>query len=1282
MYHSYLRIISTVYVVHHLLFTGAGDWPVSVQYYPTDDIAINCGSTGNLSAFDGREWIGDMGSKFISQEEAKGKSVSSSTTVHQSLFADPVPYMTARISRAQFKYTFQLSPGQKFIRLHFFPALYSGFERSKALFTVKAGPYTLLSNFSASLTADVLGVRHFAKEFCVNIEKNEVFSIVFSPSKSSASDDVYAFVNGIEIVSMPAGLYYTLDGDFGPHVVGNKFFPYSIDNGTALETVYRLNVGGRSILPVEDLGMFRMWFDDKNYLLQSSLLRVSTRNMITYTNIPTYAAPNKVYQTTWSIISNQPTNQVYNLSWKLPIDLGFRYLVRLHFCELEPMITSSEKQFDLMINNKIVETDANVIKWSGGNGVAVYKDYVATMEGDRMEGRRDLIIALLLKYESNTRNIDAILKGVEVFKLSNLDNNLAGVNPVFTSHVPKSGTPTLRKIVLAFGSINSTATAIILALTLLNFIVYHLNRLESNSSKINILSSLDEEELHRRFSVVEILLATNNFDVERVIGRGGFGNVYKGFIDRTRCVAIKRLNSQSKQGAQEFWAEIDTLSKLRHDHLVPLIGYCDDCQEMILVYEYMANGTLADHLHKGSRNGRDNSTLSWEQRLNICIGAARGLDFLHTGRGAHKGIIHRDVKSSNILLDENWVAKISDFGLSKMDTGTVSRTHISTNVKGTFGYLDPEYFMAQRLSKKSDVYAFGVVLFEALCGRKAVDLTLEEEQHSLSVWVRQCIRKGTIDLLVDPSVMEQISPHCLRRFVEIANKCLHDQPNERPTMAEIVVRLHSIILELQGRADSCTEQEVIDVGRASDERVESSITLELQGRADSYTEQEVIDAGRASNEHVELSITSEDSPHVVVKNGSRVLESISPGTKKNMKVGKKKDFAFNHRWWLGSLWPFHRSSKTKAYPPLEVYCGVFSLKEIGVFKVPFAEIGYATNNFSTKVMIGENRYGKIYKGTLRNGMKVAVIRSLRGHPQGFSEFQTEIMVSSKVRHCHLVSLIGYCDEGSEMILVYEFMEKGSLRDHLYNNINDDLGSELPWIRRLEICIGAAKGLDYLHTGAEGAIIHGDVKSTNILLDEDYVAKVADFSLSRYAPLDQTHVSTIVKGAFGYLDPEYYISQQLTPKSDVYSFGVVLLEVLCARPAINNSLTRDQVNLAQWGMSWQMKGQLEKIIDPKLVGKINPNSLKKFGETAEKCLKDYGAYRPTMDVVLWDLEYALQLQQTATFGEPHEDSTIDDASGVLPFPLFQRFPSQSSITSEESTNGSEVFSQLNIDDDAK
>ncbi|KAK9063783.1 hypothetical protein SSX86_017655 [Deinandra increscens subsp. villosa] len=300
------------------------------------------------------------------------------------------------------------------------------------------------------------------------------------------------------------------------------------------------------------------------------------------------------------------------------------------------------------------------------------------------------------------------------------------------------------------------------------------------------------ETFCRQFSLSEIKSATNNFSTDLIIGKGSYGNVYKGTLvlvsGITATVAVKRRKSDSKQGSNEFWTEVKLLSQCRHSNLISLIGYCvdEDENEMILVYEYMPNGTLADHIY---RKIEKSVCLSWEQRLKICIGVGRGAEYLHTGTGIDQIVIHRDLKSSNILLDADWAAKISDFGLCKRCSGDRPYVPITASVKGTFAYMDPKYLTKRELSTKTDVYAVGVVLLEVLCGRRSLDFEVAERQKKLVLWAGQCFREGVSHRIVDPGLRGSLTDESLNIFLDVTLKCLQDRPKNRPTLSEVVGKL-------------------------------------------------------------------------------------------------------------------------------------------------------------------------------------------------------------------------------------------------------------------------------------------------------------------------------------------------------------------------------------------------------------------------------------------------------------------------------------------------------------
>ncbi|BAT75308.1 hypothetical protein VIGAN_01314900 [Vigna angularis var. angularis] len=296
------------------------------------------------------------------------------------------------------------------------------------------------------------------------------------------------------------------------------------------------------------------------------------------------------------------------------------------------------------------------------------------------------------------------------------------------------------------------------------------------------------------FSFKELKSATGNFKSDRLVGEGGFGRVYKGWLDENTLtpakpgsgveVAIKMFKPEGSQGFAQWQSEVNVLGRLSHPNVVRLLGYCWDEDQFLLVYEFMPNGSFHYHLFE-----RNHEPLSWNTRLKIIIGAARGLAFLHANENK---VIFRDFKSSNILLDGNYNAKIADFGLATLGPSE-GQSHKTTCIGGTCGYIAPEYMTTGDLYVKSDVYAFGVVLLEILTGMRVHDRIRSTGQHNLVEWSKPCLSfEIKLKTIMDGKIEGQYSPKAALQAAQLALKCLEHDPYQRPSMEEVLEGLEAI----------------------------------------------------------------------------------------------------------------------------------------------------------------------------------------------------------------------------------------------------------------------------------------------------------------------------------------------------------------------------------------------------------------------------------------------------------------------------------------------------------
>ncbi|PKI69843.1 hypothetical protein CRG98_009718 [Punica granatum] len=692
--------------------------PISA-YKPVEDIALNCSSFGNSTATPYRLWIGDHNNmKHSPIEQQPGSSVIRTVTTVNETF--PIPYSTARLSQSEFTYSLSITRGPKLIRLQFHVSDdYLNFSRADALFSVRCNYYTLLRNVSASLMA--IGSPIFSKEFCVYVQDDSLLlNITLTPS-TEYNPNAYALISGIQIVSMPLDLYYSTYARREVKFLGNhNGNPYMLTSMDAMEAMHRVNIGGAIISPDSVTDLYRSWSTDDYYLTEdlSSVLPVNWSIPLVFNQIPDYAAPADLYRTARSMGTNRSITTSYKLTWSFLVDSNFLYLVRLHFCEFQREISKiGDRTFEIYIASLVAERAADVIEWTGGRGIPIYKDYAVDMHAPTSK-KINLTVSLHAGPEQYSVYADALLNGVEVFKISDYDRNLAGPNPAPIrvedplqppQLPPSSESGGISKKAIAAIAGGSVAGA--LAFSLLCFLTFRRGSHSKDSTYTDkttlwqllwhpttkLTKTHDSSmpgDLCRRFSLAEIKAATNGFHEIFIVGAGGFGNVYKGYMNGgSTPVAIKRLNPGSQQGAREFKTEIEML----------------------------------------------------------------------------------------------------------------------TMVKGTFGYLDPEYFRFHRLTEKSDVYSFGVVLFET-------------EEIGLAGWAQSCYQNGSLDQIIDHNLKAEITPEWLEKFAETAMRCLRDEGMKRPSMNDIVRSLE-LTLQLQ---EGGVQQETIalEPTSAMDGRLQSGEDIE------------------------------------------------------------------------------------------------------------------------------------------------------------------------------------------------------------------------------------------------------------------------------------------------------------------------------------------------------------------------------------------------------------------------------------------------------------------------
>ncbi|XVF18535.1 hypothetical protein REPUB_Repub11eG0030600 [Reevesia pubescens] len=442
------------------------------------------------------------------------------------------------------------------------------------------------------------------------------------------------------------------------------------------------------------------------------------------------------------------------------------YTINLHFAEIQftdgqNYSSLGRRIFDVYIQGRRVLSDFNIKDEAGGAGIPIVRDFTANVTDGTLE------IRLRWTGKGTTSIPERGVYGPLISAISVIDPDYKP---------PSDGITAAAVVGIVAGAV--FATFLIVGILWWKGCLRQKSTLEQDLKGLELQTS--------SFTLRQIKAATNNFDAANKIGEGGFGPVYKGILADGTVIAVKQLSAKSKQGNREFVTEIGMISALQHPHLVKLYGCCIEGNQLLLIYEYLENNSLARALF-GPEEFQ--LKLDWPTRRKICIGIARGLAYLH--EESRLKIVHRDIKATNVLLDKNLNAKISDFGLAKLDEE--DDTHISTRIAGTYGYMAPEYAMHGHLTDKADVYSFGIVALEIVSGKSNIKNRSKEEPVYLLDWAHILKEKGNLLDLVDPRIGSDCNIEEAMLMVDVALLCTNPTAVARPSMS-------SVVSMLEGRA--------------------------------------------------------------------------------------------------------------------------------------------------------------------------------------------------------------------------------------------------------------------------------------------------------------------------------------------------------------------------------------------------------------------------------------------------------------------------------------------------